>query len=144
VPQVIDVKVYEPITPGSNHIQVCKDADGKDVITPVLVQDIRVGPQKDSHSGDVVGKIGAPDLKGINLRASRNVEAGYKRYAMSTDFKQKVQSTLVQDDSLVAGRVEQLQSAAEGSVAWACSQCTYINHTARKKCGMCSASKPQA
>ena len=143
--QVIDIKLYEPITPGSNHVHVCKGEDGKDVVTPVMVQDIRVGPTKDTHSGQVLGKIGGEDFKEVDLRASRNVEAGYKRYAMSSGFKHRVQSTLVRDSSLIQDRVEQLQSTTDSFVAWTCEQCTYVNHTAiRKKCGICSAHRAQA
>ena len=138
--EVIDVKVHEPITPGSNHIQACQDSDGKIVITPVLVRDIRLGPQKDRHTGQVSGNL---NLKEVDMRASRHVEAGYKRYSISTELKQSILSSLVRSNDLVAERVGQLQSSEDSSVAaaWACKHCTFVNVTARSRCGACSKSR---
>ena len=145
--KVIDCHLYEPITPGSNHYQACKTADDKAYITtPVLVQDIRMGPHKDEHSGAIIGKL---ELQEVELRAIRNSS---KRYAMSTELKQDVLASLIQDDSLVGERVEQLQSVDDSSVlsaapdsqpvAWSCPHCTHSNTTARVRCCACSKSKP--
>ena len=109
--KVIDCHLHEPIAPGSNHYQACKTADDKAYITtPVLVQDIRMGPHKDEHSGAIIGKL---ELQEVELRAIRNSS---KRYAMSTELKQDVLASLIQDDSLVGERVEQLQSVDDSSV----------------------------
>ena len=135
--------MHEPITPGSNHIHVCKDDDGKKVITAVLAQDVRAGPRRDSHTGEVVEKL---QLQQVKLNESRSLGAGCRRHAISTESKQEMLASLVQGSEAgasVAERVEQLQSTGDSSLAWACSHCTCINTTARVKCGMCAKNRPR-
>jgi hypothetical protein len=126
--EVMDVRVYEPINPGS--IQYEKSQ----IVIPLLVDDIRVGPMIDEHSNEVVpSKV---ELIESDIPPTR-LAAGKKRYELKAASKQHIVGKLLRDDGYVEERCNQYQHT-EDSSAWSCAHCTYINVTATRKCGMCS------
>jgi hypothetical protein len=127
--EVVDVIVYEPVTAGSNQYNKTKE------VTPVLVADLRLGPTQDRHTGQVSNPLEFTEV-GI---ASRD---GTKLYELSVESKQLILAELLIDGSYVADRLGTLQDTQDSSGgAWACKHCTYVNVTAKVKCGVCSKSR---
>jgi rubrerythrin len=59
------------------------------------------------------------------------------RFELSSDSKREILMSLVRDEEYIQERAKELQQT-EGSSAWGCKHCTYINVTAKKRCGACS------
>ena len=126
--KVLDVCVFEPMSPGSNqHVKT-------DIITPILVEDLRVGPTKNPHTGVV--------SNGLSLSRVKSASSANQSYELSSESKQLILSLLLNDGSYVEERVNELRHTQDGG-AWTCAHCTFINVTARVRCGICSKARQE-
>jgi hypothetical protein len=115
--------VLEPVSTGSSHYEKTE------YICPFLVADIRLGPTPDTHTGKASSGV---QLKGVQMEG-----AGKQRWLLLPGSKALILANLVRSEEYVRERAEQMQQL-EGSAAWQCNACTYINVTAKVKCGMCN------
>ena len=122
----MDVCIFEPVSPGSN--RYCKTS----IITPVMTADFRVGPELDGQTGKVSNKLEFTPVETVG------VDGGQPNlFELSSASKQLILSELLSDGGYVEERVNELGGTQDSS-SWACQHCTYINVTARSRCGVCS------
>ena len=100
-----------------------------------MVADIRLGPTPDTHTGKASSGV---QLKGVQMEG-----AGKQRWLLLPGSKALILANLVRSEEHVRERAEQMQQL-EGSAAWQCNACTYINVTAKVKCGMCNTKRAVA
>lgn len=122
--QVIDVVMMEPVTPGSNQLLETSRT------TPVLAADLRLGPTYNEHTGLLSSRLSMSEVETL----AHNTD---KLFELSSESKQAILSELLIDGAYVDERVNELQHTQDSS-AWTCAHCTYINVTARVRCGACS------
>lgn len=120
--------MLEPITTGSSVYEKTGTT------TPVLVSDIRCGPKPDSHSGQAMSKVKLTEVEHQGPKP---------RYELCPDSRREILNSLVREEGYVEERATELQQS-EGSSAWACTHCTYINVFAKKRCGACRKARPVA
>lgn len=125
-------QVMQPIATGSSIYEKTG------TLTPVMVCDIRLGPCLDNHSGVATSKVVLKELDPVPGQARDS-----PRFELSADSRREMLSSLVRDGEQVESRANQLKQA-EGSSGWPCSICTYINVTAKRRCGMCNKARASA